>query len=40
MYKDRVQVHDCIFHLLALETINYILSKKIDQKQKTLVKNL
>ncbi len=38
MYQDRVQVHDCMFHLIALETINYILSKQVETKQKTLVK--
>jgi len=27
-------VHDCFFHLLFLESVNYILSKKLENKQK------
>jgi len=36
MYQniDRQNVHDSIFNLIALETINYILKKNLDMKQK------
>lgn len=36
MYQniERQNIYDSIFHLLALETVNYILNKSIDIKQK------
>ncbi len=32
--KDQNLIHDSIFHLLFLETVKYVLSKKEDVKQK------
>ncbi len=37
MYQEKITFNDTMFHFLALETINYILSKPIETKQKSLV---
>lgn len=42
MYQsnERQNMHDTVFNFLILETINYILNKKIDSKQKSAVINI
>jgi hypothetical protein len=42
MYQsnERGNINDTIFHFLVLETVNYILSKKIDLKQKLSVTHI
>lgn len=33
----RYLINDSIFHLMALETVNYIMNKNIETKQKSIV---
>lgn len=33
-------INDTIFHLISLESVNYIMNKNIETKQKSLVNNL
>ena len=33
-------IQDTFFHLLTLETVNYVMNKNIENKQKTTVINL
>lgn len=42
MYQsnERQNMHETAFNFLILETINYILNKKIDAKQKSAVINI
>lgn len=42
MYQniERTTIIDSIFHLVVLETINYVLKKQIETKQKIQVRNI
>jgi len=37
MSSGRYYINDSIFHLVTLETINYILNKNLDNKLKAIV---